>query len=50
MKETIYRNGVKLVSSQFDTLENKGDLKVMKLGIVVHAPISYISIYPYKTL
>ena len=32
------------------TLENKGDLKLMKLGIVVHAPISYISIYPYKTL
>ena len=32
------------------TIENKGDLKEMKLGIVVHAPISYISIYPYKTL
>ena len=32
------------------TLENKGDLKQMKLGIVVHAPFFYISMYPYKTL
>ena len=32
------------------SLKNKGDLKQMKLGIVVHAPFFYISIYPYKTL
>ena len=31
------------------TLENKGDLKLMKLVIVVHAPFFYKSIYPYKT-
>ncbi len=32
------------------TLENKGDLKEMKLGIVVHVPVSYKSMYPYKSL
>ena len=32
------------------SLENKGDLKQMKLGIVVHVPVSYISINPYKFL
>ena len=36
--------------ANLNTNENKGDLIQMKLGIVVHAPISYISIYPYKTL
>ena len=30
----INQNGVKLVSANLKTLENKGDLKVMKLGIV----------------
>ena len=33
-----------------ETIENKGDLKQMKLGIVGHAPVSYISINPYKSL
>ena len=31
-------------------LENKGDLKKMKVGIVVHAPFFYKSMYPYITL
>ena len=46
----LIKNGVKLVSGQFRNLENKGDLKLMKLGIVVQVPYSYISIYPYKSL
>ena len=36
--------------ANLETLENKGDLKDMKLGIVVHVPFFYISMYPYKTL
>ena len=28
----------------------QGDVEIMKLGIVVHAPFFYISINPYKTL
>ena len=36
--------------SNLKALENKGDLKQMKLGIVVHAPVSYKSMYPYKSL
>ena len=32
-----------------ETIENKGDLKQMKLGIVVHAPVSYKPICPYKS-
>ena len=39
-----------LCHTNLKTLENKGDLKQMKLGIVVHAPVSYKSINPYKTL
>ena len=36
--------------ANFETLENKVDVKKMKLDIVVHVPVSYKSIHPYKHL
>lgn len=36
--------------ASYETLENKGNLKEMKLGIVIHVPFFCISIYPYKSL
>ena len=36
--------------ANFETLENKGDLKQMKLGIVVHVPFLYKSVNTYKSL
>ena len=51
------QNGAKMVRNWCgeqikvpENAQNKGDLKQMKLGIVVHAPFFYKSIYPYKTL